>query len=259
MRTISLETIKNVRDLGEIPVAGGRMVKSGLLFRGSTLFDLNDADTAKLFGELGIRCVIDLRVGYERAAKPDPVVSGVENLFIPYYDNELVGYEYFKPLPGTITIGNDFACDPDDFYYDLANPLTAKQMKKALHAAFDHALAHKPVYLHCSNGKDRAGVTSLLILEILGAAPEDITADYLLTNASRQENIEATYRRFLRLCQGNKEFARRITDNHRARPKNLEIFRRSIAERYGSMEQFIRDVLDFSDENIAQLRSVLTK
>ncbi|MDO4503025.1 MAG: tyrosine-protein phosphatase [Coriobacteriia bacterium] len=259
MRSIPFEKISNVRDLGGIPVAGGRVVKRGLLFRGAALHSATPADCAKLRDELGVRHVIDLRIGYEVEAEPDVVPDGALYRRIPFYDNEAIGYEYFDPIPGTIVIGKDFACDPDHFYADMANPLTAGQLRILMHALIDAAMAGEPVLFHCSGGKDRAGITALLVLELLGASEQAILDDYLVTNEARQAGIDKIYQRFLRLCQGDEEFARAVTENHCARPQNLAAFRASVDQRYGSMDAFIRDVLQFDDGELAALRAALTE
>ncbi len=36
--------------------------------------------------------------------------------------------------------------------------------------------------IHCVGGRDRTGLVSLLVLALLGVAPEDIAADYELSN-----------------------------------------------------------------------------
>ena len=258
MRLVSFNNISNVRDLGGIPLCDGRMVKPGLIYRGGALNAADDADIEKFTKGLSIARIIDLRVGYERVAKPDREFEGVENLYIPFYDNDVVGREYFKPIPGTIVIGNDFACDPNDFYADMPNELTAAQMAKVLNAVFESACADMPVYYHCSGGKDRVGITTLLILEILGASEDAILEDYLLTNVSREAKIEGTYQRFLRLCQGDEEFARKVTKDHAALPENLTAFRASVDRRYGSMDVFVRSVLSFDERRICDLRQALT-
>ena len=101
LKVIELEGARNVRDLGGTPVSGGREVVPGLFFRGSALAGITPHDRTLLFEELGIACIVDVRTGWEREAKPDPDVSGVENLHIPFYDLEKVGLEYTTPAPGT--------------------------------------------------------------------------------------------------------------------------------------------------------------
>ena len=259
LNDIELDSVGNVRDLGGTPVEGGRVVASGLFYRGSVLVNVSEHDRDVLFNQLGIACVIDLRTGWEREAKPDIEVEGVENLHIPFYDEEKVGLEYTTPAPGTIMIGRDVACDPGDYYRSLANPLTADQMRKGLEAAFDRALQARPVYEHCSGGKDRAGILALLILTVLGASREDILADYLATNAARDKNLEHVYERFLRLANGDGERARELTFEHRARPENLDAFYEAINGRYGTMDSFICNQLGIDDNRREHLRQALTR
>ena len=90
MRVLELERVPNARDLGGIAAGDGRVVKSGLLYRGCALADATDHDKDVLFNDLGISCVIDLRCGWELEAKPDHLPDGVEYLHIPFYDLEKV-------------------------------------------------------------------------------------------------------------------------------------------------------------------------
>ena len=90
MRVIEVPGVENVRDLGGIPVSGGRMVKPGLMYRGGALVGLTPEGVDVLFRQRGVACVIDVRCGWEREAKPDATVLGVENLHIPFYDKEKV-------------------------------------------------------------------------------------------------------------------------------------------------------------------------
>ena len=254
MRVVELESVRNVRDLGGIPVEGGRAVAPGLLYRGSALAGLSDNDRKTLFEDLGIVRVIDVRTGWEREAKPDTQIEGVENLHIPFYDKEKVGIEYTEPAAGTKVIGRDVACDPIRLYRSIANPLTARQIGAGVKAMLDFAMEGKPVYAHCSGGKDRAGILALVVLTVLGASEEDILDDYLFTNVARDANYEKTYARFLRLAGGDEERAREITHEHRARPENLIAFREAVDEAYGSFEAFIRDQLGIDDDYRSKAR-----
>ena len=258
MGAIELESVSNVRDLGGISVQGNRVIAPGLFFRGSALHGLTEGDSKTLFDELGIACVLDLRTGWECEAKPDPVPAGVEYLHIPFYDWEKVGLEYTRCVPGTIAIGHDIACDPDHYYRSLSNPRTVAQMRKGLDAVFHRAMNGRPVYQHCSGGKDRAGIFALLVLSVLGASREAILDDYLLTNVARDKTLANVYDRFLRLADGDEGLARELTEAHRARPENLAAFYEEIDAAYNGMDSFMRVQLGIDERRREAIRQACT-
>lgn len=258
MRSIHLENVRNVRGLAGIPASGGRHVADGLFYRGAALEGMSASDEKVLFGELGIRRIVDVRCGWERLAHLDPVVDGVENLHIPFFDKDIVGIEYTKKLPGTRRRGHDFACDSLDFYRSMANPLTVGQMKRGLDAVFESALQGQATYIHCTGGKDRAGILSLLVLHVLDADKDAILEDYLITNVSRDAHIKKTYQRFLYLCYDDEAFARQVTDAHRARKENIEAFYAGIEDSYGGIDAFIAGPLGIDDARRERIQEACT-
>ena len=258
MRVIRLQGASNVRDIGGTPVRDQRSVRPGLFYRGSALAGITSSDCDLLFNELGIRCVIDVRTGWEREEKPDVQVPGVENLHIPFYDLEKVGIEYTEPAAGTKVVGRDVACEPILLYRSLANPLTVGQMRLALGEAFERALRDEPVYLHCSGGKDRAGILALLLLTVLGASRATVLDDYLYTNESRDRHYNEMFQRFLRLADGDEQRAHELVISHRANPENLDSFYAAVEDSYGSMHEFVRNQLGISDARRLELRERFT-
>ncbi len=246
-RMIALEGVDNVRDLGGIPVYGGRAVAPGLIFRGGALCGATREDKRILFEELRVSCIIDLRCGWEVEAKPNPAHPDVDQLHIPFYDLDKVGVEYSKGARPGQKVGRDVACEPDDFYRSLANPKTVAQMRACLAQVIARTTNGLAVYQHCSGGKDRTGVMTLLVLTVLGASFQDILDDYLLTNISRDAKLEAVYVKFLRIAGGDEAEARRLVHEHRARRENLEAFLEAVCERYGNVERFVHEQLGVGD------------
>ncbi len=255
---MTFEGVDNVRDLGGIPVYGGRAVASGLIFRGAALSGATSADRHRLFEELRISCVIDLRCGWEVEAKPDPAYDGVDQLHIPFYDLEKVGVEYDKGARAGQRVGRDVACDPDDFYRSLANPRTVAQMRECLAHVIARTTNGLAVYQHCSGGKDRTGIMAMLVLTVLGASFQHILDDYLLTNISRDAQLEAVYVKFLRMAEGDEARARRLVHEHRARRQNLEAFWEAVCERYGNVDAFVHEQLGIGDALREEFRAACT-
>lgn len=258
MRVIEFEGIPNVRDLGGIALSNGRRVKRGLVFRGSALNGATPADMRKLSSVHGVKTVIDLRCGWELEAKPNATHPEIRSMHIPYFDQEIVGVDYTQAAQGTKKVGNDFACDPDHFYRAMANPLTVGQMRKALHTVFDEARVGTPVYFHCSGGKDRAGILTVLMLSILGAHEDEIMNDYLFTNVSRDKEYDKLLQRFLKFTDGDVEHADRLVKDHRARPENIWAFKEAVDSEYGSFEAFIERELGFDEAAREAVRNVCT-
>ena len=76
---------------------------------------------------------------------------------------------------------------------------------------------------------------------------QEIERDYLLTNVSREKNINQAFERFMRFTN-DEEKAWEITRAHSARPQNLMAFYEAVEAEYGSLEVFIENQLDISPD-----------
>jgi protein-tyrosine phosphatase len=76
---IDIPSVPNLRDLGGYAIAGGGRVRPKQLYRSVELNHLEGPDLER-FAQLGIRTVFDLRTAAERAAEPDPVLPGTEQV-----------------------------------------------------------------------------------------------------------------------------------------------------------------------------------
>ncbi|MHB1929434.1 MAG: tyrosine-protein phosphatase [Acidimicrobiales bacterium] len=168
-RHLPFEGCFNFRDLGGYRSADGRRVRWRVLFRADGLHRLTPGDLRSL-RELGLRTVIDLRTADEVNDRgrldADP---GLRYHHLPMFDvlppaeelplwerPEFVAAEYRRMLAaGSATVARVLEL--------LADP-----------AAY-------PVAYHCFAGKDRTGIMSAVVLELLGVADEDIVADYALS------------------------------------------------------------------------------
>ncbi len=160
--------IQNMRDLGGIRTVDGRQIRSGLLFRSAHLFQAEDGDLK------GISSVIDLRTPGERREAPDQT-CGREYLPIAVFDDITAGISHEQ---GT---ANQVFPDMAALYGQMMNEC-AGSFRKVLLAIMRHDYSGGGILWHCTEGKDRCGMTAALVLEALGADRETILADYLRTN-----------------------------------------------------------------------------
>ena len=164
-RALRWESLLNARDLGGIPAAHGH-VRPGAIVRSDALYRLNDAGRAALVAH-GVRTVIDMRTPAEVAAKPYALEpqSGVTQQHIPQQTDEM-----WRP----------FAGKADRLTFDTA----MLQLGRANFVAIANAIADAPdggVLIHCEVGKDRTGLMTMLLLDLVGTPAEVIAADYGLT------------------------------------------------------------------------------
>lgn len=160
----------NVRDLGGLPAAGGRDTRRGALVRADSLAGLTAAGWKALRAH-GVRTVLDLRnddevAGGDAAPRPDRVqtvrvpLDGVE-------DEEFWALWASGPQFGT------------PLYY---GPFLERAPERAARAVAAIARARPGgVAVHCVGGRDRTGLVAIVVLALLGVAPEVVAADYALS------------------------------------------------------------------------------
>jgi protein-tyrosine phosphatase len=114
--------------------------------------------------------------------------------------------------------------------------------------------ANHPLLFHCTAGKDRTGVTAMLILSVLGVADEDILDDYELTT---------TYRSGRRVEQLRPELERAGVDVEAVLPFLIAprpVMERTMAfvrERWGSAEGYLTGPAAVTPKTITRLRATL--
>lgn len=178
----------NARDLGGVALAGGATTASGVLFRSGRVTSMPAAGWDALRRD-GVRTIVDLRNGDERARRPDDpplpddAMAGVRIRHAPTEDP---GDEVYRRacVPYLNT--------PRD--YGLYATRFADRIARALDAIAD-AAADGAVLVHCSAGRDRTGLVLALALRAAGAPPEAIAhEDELATRAVNAHHGRRTVR-----------------------------------------------------------------
>ncbi len=168
-RTIELELVFNVRDLGGLPTLDGRTTRRGRLFRADGVHRLAGADL-EVARRLGLRTVIDLRTDgeIERGGQFPVEAYPVDWHHLPilrrmWSDDDLVA------TTGAV----DFLRDR---YIDML-AVGAGSLARIVTLAADGT----PTLFHCAAGKDRTGVVAAFLLGLLGVSHEEIATDYHAT------------------------------------------------------------------------------
>ena len=184
-RTDMIRKELNFRELGGLPVKDGRTVRRGILWRSGGLHLMTPQELG-IVKQLGIRTVIDLRDRWSQKRKPDPDIGAVHVQYdgLPAKGGEKIDFS----AAGFGQKGED-ACRQIEKVrrYYLEMPYGYQ----AFHAMFGALLqGQAPFLFHCTKGKDRTGIASILILLALGAEKETALQDYLISNEYRRQEIE---------------------------------------------------------------------
>ena len=102
---------------------------------------------------------------------------------------------------------------------------------------FQDLLTNKGAILfHCTSGKDRTGIATVLILTALGVSKQTIYQDYLLSNYYYQESFNET-------------------DNV-VEKSWLDEYYQQVEKKDGNLLAYIKDVLGVTDNQISHLKDM---
>jgi protein-tyrosine phosphatase len=257
-RLVPLEGGSNFRDLGGYETTDGKIVRRGLLFRSGAPSSLTAADE-KYLSQFGFQSVMDLRSSEEIDLFPN---SWAQHAGIDYYKHD---YSIMNMLP---TTGDKAAPMPAKVDMEQMYPGIAQSIKPQLKQYFTLLADGKaPIMVNCSAGQDRTGITSALLLTVLGVPHEMVVEDYLLSSDFRRPQIE----------RGNVDLAARAKDNAfaammaqysqveqtHASPlvaadgtPYIEFALRQIEKDYGSVEGFLTKDVGVTPEQLNQIRAL---
>ncbi len=180
-RFVPLEGSLNTRDAGGYVTESGQTVRTGIFYRSGHFSRLTDADLETL-EVLGIQTVVDLREPRRAASYPNRLPETVTLLHMPIYDDT-------KPLHLELLFNRKAIDDRFSSYYIEYLEIWGHRMQGVFELLADGT--NTPMVIHCSNGKDRVGVITALLLELLGVPRDVIVSDFLLSNLHLEEALES--------------------------------------------------------------------
>ena len=246
-RLLPMDGAHNTRELGGYKTTDGKSIKWGMLYRSDKLSDISDTDQAYL-QDLGIKKIIDFRSKEEKEEDPDIIPIGIDYIEMPISVDGAMRSKIEAVLKGEtnkdvksflIDANKEFVSNYTDVYEDFLRNLIDDD---------------GPALFHCTAGKDRAGFAAAITLIALGVSKEDVINDYMKTNQFTKERIEEIIGQIelMTLYQTDAEILRPLLGVER---EYIETAFQTAEEKYGSLENFIRDGLNISDEDIQKLRN----
>ena len=169
----------NFRDIGGYPTRDGGTVRWNQYFRGGRLDRMTPSDLERL-AALKIKTQIDLRRPDEAGEQGAGPLSAMDARYVNLAVIPEGGSDKLSQLVGDTAISGKRYLGYLEF-----GPNVWIEMFKIFAEANDH-----PIYLHCTAGKDRTGVSTAFLLSVLGVERDIIEADYLLTNIDVERQVD---------------------------------------------------------------------
>ena len=166
-RTLKIDYISNVRDIGGYKVEGGA-IRQGLVYRGGEFelhMHLTEAGMKELT-RLGIRTELDMRgEAKDKVDHTTAEVIGIRRVYVP-------------SVPYTKVFNEEQGPAIKAFFETFTDP------------------CNYPIYFHCWGGADRAGTFAFILGAFLGMRYEDLINEYEFTSLSIWKTRSRNYGEF---------------------------------------------------------------
>lgn len=191
-----LEGVRNFRDFGGYPGTGGRMIRTGKLFRSAQFGEATDADCAAL-NTHSITVQADLRRPDERERHGHRwPINGVRVLSSDKgRSKEAPHVQFMKEVSVDADKAQSWMVD---YYREAPYRPALVETYRAWFAALCDLNDDEAALVNCAAGKDRTGILCALTHHALGVEQELIFEDYLLTNEAAEvdKHLPILARRF---------------------------------------------------------------
>jgi len=239
---VEVEGCGNFRDAGGWELDGGGRMRNGRLYRSDGPVRATSRGRAAV-AALGLQLVVDLRQHAQFVRSPG------------FLAPELTAH---VPLVDRV-IDTD---DPPEFespadladLYDGMLDAAAPQLASAIDLVASR-IGDGPVLVHCSMGKDRAGLVSALVQAAIGVTRSGIVADYARSDAP---TVRTHAWMLSEPLPGDTDLRRIPVGLFRAHAETMEILLDRMIERHGSLGAWARS-FPVADDTVERLRAALVE
>ena len=263
---LPVKGIVNARDLGGYTMQDGRKLRDGVLLRAAHLAEATDEDLQWL-SNLPVAKVIDFRIEEEKKGKVDRDIPGASYLSLPIdasgnamasatekEKKKFAKQKKFdiKKVAVMVAFNKKAQAIAQNMYpMMLFNPVCQQPFAHFFQQVLQ--TENGAVLYHCTQGKDRTGVASALLLAALGADREIIVADFDATNRVYEKDVKKYVRR-VKFWGGKEEEIAVVKAIMGCNTDNFIKALDAVDAQYGSLETYLKGPLGLTDEDIQTLR-----
>lgn len=238
--TIDVEGCLNFRDAGGWPLQSGQRMRTDRLYRSDGPARVTDVGR-RTVESMGVVLAVDLRQHAQFAHSPGflpPERTAHVSLVDRLIDND---------APPPLERPADFAD-----LYDAMLVASREPLARAVDLIAD-ALGRGPVLVHCSFGKDRAGLISAVIQAAIGVDTCSIVEDYGRSDEPSRRRMEWMERE---PWPGDLDLATVPREIFRAHAEAMSILLERLSDRHGSLALWL-ETFPFEEGTLERLREAL--
>ncbi|CCG89525.1 tyrosine-protein phosphatase [Pediococcus pentosaceus] len=256
-RLLPISSGLNFRELGGYTNLDGKTIKWNKLIRSGKLGGLADADI-RLLEDYNVKFDVDFRSPEEKSKFPDRVPSGAEYVFAPVFR-----VDETQSTKQTDELQRKMNSDPTSGLVEMRrvyrDVIRQRHSQKAYRKFFDVLLANSAddsaLLFHCTAGKDRTGMGAIFLLSALNVDEDTIRADYLLTNRATKAYQNGVVMD-LKLKNKNSAFIQSVKALQSVNISYYNSAMDEIRRLSGSMDNYLRDYLKLTEQDITDLRKI---
>lgn len=229
---LPLKGVINCRDLGGYPSDKGQATAWKRFLRSSRLNAVTKEDL-QFLKDYGVRTVIDLRSPHEieNHATHDAIHEELKVHEVDLIGNSLRASEMSRLEEYTaddLILGR--------MYISILK--SGSELKKVFDIIIE-SMEEGAILYHCTAGKDRTGIISMLLLGLSGVSRKDILTNYEVSGTNIAEIADTEMSEFKANVLGSD-------------PKNMILAYDYVIDNFGSIESYFKH-LGFTDKEIQQL------
>ena len=253
---IGLTSVHNARQLGGYQI-GNQRIKDNLLLRTAKISELTVEDSTLLCDKYKVQCVYDFRGKEESLSAPDVIPGKAKylSLALTFTGEETGANTKFENEQQMIAMLLQYADHPSvqamcTSMYDVI--FLEKSSQEVYRKFFADLLTVNPdngaVLWHCTQGKDRAGSASAMLLAALGADRELIMADFILS--------KDYYDPMASKIKTEPDLQRAVVNTLiSANPEIFEATLDKVDAQYGSLRNYLTECIGVTPEMMEMLRA----
>lgn len=216
----------------------GQTIKRNSLVR--TAYITPTADNKRLLKELGIQSIFDFRASHEISKEPN------------FIDLDVTYYPLGKVKAEAAMKSNAINFQAPDMVKFYAEGLDECQY--LYESVRDIVTNPRPLLYHCTAGKDRTGVFSIVLMYILGFSKEQIKAHYLVIDPKFIEDSKAKFSQMFPDLD-----VASIEDLLTVKPEYFEAYYQGVIKKYSSFDNYITQYFELNAEEIAGFKAYYLK